>query len=101
MGADIEFVTAVIRAGRDYQGREHAKAGGPGYEFAATAIIRGGTAEIVGAAGRLTPRLVRDIEVALTAAGINHANWDRVRRTGLQRVERKAAHAGRDTGVQE
>lgn len=90
MPADVEFITAVIRAGRDYRGREAAKAGGPGYEFVATAIIRGGTAEIVGAAGRLTPGLVRDIEVALTEAGIGKATWERFGRETPRNVRRVA-----------
>ncbi|HEY4547816.1 MAG TPA: hypothetical protein VIG90_15540 [Pedomonas sp.] len=94
MPADVEFITAVIRAGRDYRGRDDAKAGGPGYEFAATAIIRGGTAEIVGATGKLTRGLARDIEVALTEAGISKARWERFNHQSPRTVERTATGEG-------
>lgn len=75
--ADVEWVVGVVRAGRDYQGMENAKAGGPGYEFTATIIVRGGTAEIVGGAGRLTPALAKEIEIALYSQGITTAIWER------------------------
>lgn len=75
--ADVEWVFGVVRAGRDYQGMEHAKAGGAGYEFTATIIVRGRTAEIVGGAGRLTPALAKEIEIALYSHGITTAIWER------------------------
>lgn len=75
--ADVEWVLGVVRAGRDYQGMESAKSGGPGYEFTATIIVRGKTAEIVGGAGRLTPILAKQIEVALCSHGITTAIWER------------------------
>lgn len=93
MAADVEIIAAVVRAGQDYQGIESAKAGGPGYDFAATLIIRGDTAEIIGATGKLSPALVRQIEQALMDKGIRHARWDRyganhaarhVKRTGAE-----------------
>lgn len=75
--ADVEWVFGVVRAGRDYQGMEDAKSGGPGYEFTATIIVRGQTAEIVGGAGRLTPALAKEIEIALYSHGITTAIWER------------------------
>lgn len=75
--ADVEWVFGVVRAGRDYQGMESAKTGGAGYEFTATIIVRGRTAEIVGGAGRLTPALAKEIEVALFSQGITTAIWER------------------------
>lgn len=90
MPADVEFITAVIRAGREYRGREAARAGGPGYEFSAFAIIRGGTAEIVGGSGKLTAGLVHEIEVALVQAGISAANWERYNHQSPRTVERAA-----------
>lgn len=75
--ADVEWVFGVVRAGRDYQGMETAKNGGPGYEFTATIIVRGQTAEIVGGAGRLTPALAKEIEIALYSHGITTAIWER------------------------
>jgi len=75
--ADVEWVFGVVRAGRDYQGMEHAKSGGAGYEFTATIIVRGRTAEIVGGAGRLTPALAKEIEIALYSHGITTAIWER------------------------
>ena len=75
--ADVEWVFGVVRAGRDYQGMENAKAGGPGYEFTATIIVRGQTAEIVGGAGRLTPALAKEIEIVLYSHGITTAIWER------------------------
>lgn len=75
--ADVEWVFGVVRAGRDYQGMESAKTGGAGYEFTATIIVRGRTAEIVGGAGRLTPALAKEIEIALCSHGITTAIWER------------------------
>lgn len=75
--ADVEWVFGVVRAGRDYQGMENAKAGGAGYEFTATIIVRGRTAEVVGGAGRLTPALAKEIEIALYSHGITTAIWER------------------------
>ncbi|HEY4548033.1 MAG TPA: hypothetical protein VIG90_16630 [Pedomonas sp.] len=75
--ADVEWVFGVVRAGRDYQGMENAKSGGAGYEFTATIIVRGHTAEIVGGAGRLTPALAKEIEIALHSHGITTAIWER------------------------
>lgn len=97
--ADVEWVFGVVRAGRDYQGMESAKSGGAGYEFTATIIVRGGTAEIVGGAGRLTPALAREIEVALCSHGITTAVWERYNndprklvRTTRARVSRTEEH---------
>ncbi|MGK2287227.1 hypothetical protein [Pedomonas sp. V897] len=90
MLADVEVVVAIIRAGRDYQGRAVAAAGGPGYDFAATAIIRGDTAEIIGGVGSLTPALVREIERALGEHGITSAHWVRYGRQRPRTVERVA-----------
>lgn len=75
--ADVEWVFGVVRAGRDYQGMDDAKSGGAGYEFTATIIVRGCTAEIVGGAGRLTPALAKEIETVLQSQGITTAIWDR------------------------
>ena len=87
MPADVEWVMGVLRAGRKYAGAAAAKSGGPTYEFSATIIRRGDSAEIVGASGTLTPRVVRDIEYALKQHGIQRAVWDRYR-ARARRVER-------------
>lgn len=77
MAADLEILMGVIRAGPAYAGRAAALAGGPTYSFAATVIIRGNSAEIVGGVGTVTPSMMRDIEATLRQHGITHAVWDR------------------------
>lgn len=78
MGADLQPLVFVLRAGCEYRGAEDARATGIGYEFSATVIVRGkGLAEIIAGSGRITPRTWRDIRSALNAHGITRAFWDR------------------------
>ena len=95
MVADLEIVMGVIRAGPAYAGRAAALAGGPTYTFAATVIIRGSSAEIVGGVGTVTPSMIRDIEAALRQHGITHAVWDRAG-TLARRVSRGTPSASND-----
>jgi len=76
--ADVEIVIGVLRAGEEYRGVADAKAGGPSYEFSATVIIRGDTAEILGASGKITPSIYKAIRQALNRLGCTTAVWDRV-----------------------
>lgn len=94
--ADIEWVFGIVRAGRDYQGMEHAKSGGAGYEFTATVIVRGRTAEIVGGAGRLTPVLAKEIEVNLYEQGITTAIWERYNGDPKRIVRETRGRSARD-----
>jgi len=96
--ADVEWVFGVVRAGRDYQGMENAKAGGAGYEFTATIIVRGRTAEIVGGAGRLTPALAKEIEIALHSHGITTAIWERYNGDPKRLVRATRGRSSREDG---
>ncbi|MCH8684814.1 hypothetical protein [Pedomonas mirosovicensis] len=96
--ADIEWVFGVVRAGRDYQGMEHAKSGGCGYEFTATIIVRGRTAEIVGGAGRLTPALAKEIEIVLHSHGITTAIWERYNGDPKRLVRATRGRSGKENG---
>lgn len=76
MRAEVEWLTGVIRGGRDF--KEH----GDPYEFACTFIARGDTAEVIGLSGNLLPTPIaayRAIRTALEAHGIKNAFWDRAR----------------------
>lgn len=78
MGADLQPLVFVLRAGGDYRGAEDARMTGIRYEFSATVIVRGnGLAEIIAGSGRITPSTWRDIRATLAAHGITRAYWDR------------------------
>lgn len=78
MGADLQPLVFVLRAGGAYRGAEDARATGVTYDFSATVIVRGNElAEIIAGSGRITPSTWRDIRAALNAHGITRAFWDR------------------------
>jgi hypothetical protein len=71
MAAEIEWVTGVLRAGRNL-----GTFGDP-YEFSCTVNVRGQEAELIGGCGEITPSLWREIKDALTAQGIHQVHWKR------------------------
>lgn len=72
MAASIETVVAVLRIGD-----RHDKFGDP-YEFAATVIIRGETAEIIGAGGTFKPHFRSAVIEALKPLGVKRIFFDRI-----------------------
>ena len=72
MAAEIEWVTGVIRAGRNFA--EH----GDEYDFSCTINRRGDWAELIGGNGQVTPEIWREVKAALMAQGVTHAHWDRL-----------------------
>lgn len=72
MAAEIEWVTGVIRAGRNFEGH------GDPYDFSCTVNRRGDWAELIGGNGRITPEIWREVKAALMAQGVTHAHWDRL-----------------------
>ncbi len=72
MAAEIEWVTGVIRAGRNFT--EH----GDAYDFSCTINRRGDWAELIGGSGQVTPEIWREVKAALVAQGVTHAHWDRL-----------------------
>lgn len=81
MPATLEAIVAVLRVGEGHQ-----KLGDP-YEFAATVVIRGAVAEIVGGTGSLKARYRHDILDALRAAGVTNIVFDRMGRGAKKRRE--------------
>jgi len=72
MTAEIEWVTGVLRVGRNFE--EH----GDPYDFSCTINRRGDWAELIGGNGKITPQIWRDVKQALLAQGVTHAHWDRL-----------------------
>ena len=71
MGIHLEPVTAVLRAGEQFNEF------GDVYEFSATVICRGHRAEIVGAAGRFRPEWRKAILDTLFSWGITEVVYER------------------------
>ena len=72
MSAGIEFTAGVLRAGPQF------KVHGDPYTFACSVLIRGNRAELIGAAGVMTPSVWKACREQLLHLGIDEVTYDRV-----------------------
>lgn len=71
MGVSIEWVIGVVRAGRNFSSF------GDPYDFSCTVILRGETAELIGASGRFDMRFRQPLIELLKERGVKRVSWER------------------------
>ena len=82
MGAHVEMITGIIRAGNSF------KNFGDPFEFSATVLIKDNEAFIMGASGKFNKTIFLEIKNVLIELGIKKAHWERVR-TNKKRITTK------------
>lgn len=71
MGVHIEMITGIIRGGESF------KSYGDHFDFSATVIIKDKEAFIMGASGKFSREVLREIMRSLADMGVKRIQWER------------------------